>query len=1019
MATDAEIRARGIKYLPLQKYLQKPYEFPVEETPDGGITNTNAFTNSGDNDQQFYTGGTNAYTNYGVSDFQSAVGDRQDRLNKPIDTSKFMGKIKGFMNPQSADQIMAEGYKPQMKLGILANILPDKYGTLPRADQAFIAQNMGYTGPTVFGENTGNQDIFGTNVRSAFGNYADFVDKKALDLTNTLGKGGKIAEKYGVSYDPVTGKFTGTDEDIEIFKKQNKLNLTKLDFYRGKKKESQTLRMQEEIEKEEKEQARKDAATAQIRDRTTNIGDVTPGQQAQANADYARIQRAYREDTGGDAGSYGPGGSSGQQSDGSYNDPFDPGGGEKDGGFIDGTNRRPFNTGGRAGYFFGGRVNYKQGGRINFKGGGMDASSDDFGTNTSAPGPGDTGGEGGNKPSDNSDTQFRGGNNPPTNVGNPFGYQDNTPPTNVGNPFGYQDNIMKSVLGSRMNKYGEDIEEDINNPYTMENMFGITSQVPENTKLVGLNKKQTGYLDTVGKKIPTALGTTDLFTYDSPADIKKGIESLNTESDSGFFSKEFDPDKITYGDKNTYATDQDVENYMKEKFGLTIPTGGTKIGLAYGGRINFKGGGADMGATDRAQEREDRGYGSTAPADDRSSQQQTDNNDRVTGRGSNDNPSNFFVEDKTSVVDISGLKSKSPEINIDYTDPKNYASLKSRIYNTNILDNDNINVDGTLSGEIGPVNYDVDFTDQGITGTNLTAGNFSAGIDANKNYNVGYANNYNGINYGTTYDSDGNLMFNAGVKFKNGGRARYAEGGPIYSRLGTLSSGVQSAEQQLQSINASLQKAESDLGGESSGGGSSLSGGPSFTSNFQDANNQGPGSNLLYGGGSGGTNTPGLVGDNTLNNTTAPFGSLYGGDKPIKSPMPVPGNPELAGSVSSIGGQDPARQAYEKAMQDAKKQRADGMMGRVVLPGEMSFEDFSGMYNSKLSGLQPLPSTGGGLGGFFPGKGGMEAFDGGLLNNQLPTGQPQPISEERMNSLNRSAIGNGFYDLNKGLGGLL
>mgnify|MGYP003651957379 CR=1 FL=1 len=49
----------------------------------------------------------------------------------------------------------------------------------------------------------------------------------------------------------------------------------------------------------------------------------------------------------------------------------DHGGGEKDGGFIDGTNRRPFNSGGRAGYFFGGRVNYKQGGRVSFKNGGL------------------------------------------------------------------------------------------------------------------------------------------------------------------------------------------------------------------------------------------------------------------------------------------------------------------------------------------------------------------------------------------------------------------------------------------------------------------------------------------------------------------------------------------------------------------------------------------------------------------------------------------------------------------------
>ena len=55
-----------------------------------------------------------------------------------------MGKAQSFLTPQSADQIISQGYKPQVKLGILANLLPDNYGTLPRADQAFIAQNMGY-----------------------------------------------------------------------------------------------------------------------------------------------------------------------------------------------------------------------------------------------------------------------------------------------------------------------------------------------------------------------------------------------------------------------------------------------------------------------------------------------------------------------------------------------------------------------------------------------------------------------------------------------------------------------------------------------------------------------------------------------------------------------------------------------------------------------------------------------------------------------------------------------------------
>ena len=74
-------------------------------------------------------------------------------------------------------------------------------------------------------------------------------------------------------------------------------------------------------------------------------------QRQQRMSDLQRIERAYREDTGGSAGSYAPGGGSGVQSDGSYNDPFDPGGGEKDGGFIDGYNRRKYSEGGLASMF--------------------------------------------------------------------------------------------------------------------------------------------------------------------------------------------------------------------------------------------------------------------------------------------------------------------------------------------------------------------------------------------------------------------------------------------------------------------------------------------------------------------------------------------------------------------------------------------------------------------------------------------------------------------------------------------
>ena len=197
---------------------------------------------------------------------------------------------------------------------------------------------------------------------------------------------------------------------------------------------------------------------------------------------------------------------------------------------------------------------------------------------------------------------------------------------------------------------------------------------------------------------------------------------------------------------------------------------GGRAGYFFGGRVNYKIGGVvhpdgRKGFFKGAQADTSKGE-SMSPGTDASGGFRGGDND-----GGNDTKQPALLVEKVNTIDTSGLKSKSPEINIDYTDPRNYASLKGSIYNTNILDNDDINVDGTLSGEFGPVSYNTNFTDQGITGTNLTAGNFSADIDANKNYSLGYANNYNGIDYGAKYDNNGNLMFSAGVNFKNGGLA--------------------------------------------------------------------------------------------------------------------------------------------------------------------------------------------------------------------------------------------------------
>jgi len=121
-----------------------------------------------------------------------------------------------------------------------------------------------------------------------------------------------------------------------------------------------------------------------------------------------------------------------------------------------------------------------------------------------------------------------------------------------------------------------------------------------------------------------------------------------------------------------------------------------------------------------------------------------------------------------------GNESLSPSFSFKYS-PAKAANLRARIYNQNLLESDDVNVEGDLSGTIGPVDYNTQFTDQGFGNTNLNYGNFSATIDPNKNYNLGYQTNRDGVNTGARYDSDGNLMFTAGIKFNKGGLAGILE----------------------------------------------------------------------------------------------------------------------------------------------------------------------------------------------------------------------------------------------------
>ena len=126
----------------------------------------------------------------------------------------------------------------------------------------------------------------------------------------------------------------GTEDDVFSITNLSPFQLAK---YNQAKAEKQKF-IDSAIYKAQEEQRKKEAEALLQKQRAA--------QAAQRQSDQARIDRAYREETGGQAGSYATG-ESGVQSDGSYNDPFDPGGGEKDGGFIDGTNRRKYDDGGR------------------------------------------------------------------------------------------------------------------------------------------------------------------------------------------------------------------------------------------------------------------------------------------------------------------------------------------------------------------------------------------------------------------------------------------------------------------------------------------------------------------------------------------------------------------------------------------------------------------------------------------------------------------------------------------------
>jgi len=219
-----------------------------------------------------------------------------------------------------------------------------------------------YTGETIFTETSA--PMIGIDSQSGIKKYGPGTVLEGLNVTSGFGSNNLV---------------TALDRYIDKMKKRgtkdgvyDEKNLTPYQLEKLKKAKIEKQSYYDTSFKNEQERQ------AQIEEDKFQA-NLDKKQRRQRQRDLDTIDQAYKDFAAGNDKNYSGGDfSKGRTRDdkpdssgATYNDPFDPGGGEKDGGHIDGTNRRKdYRYGGRASYFNGGIASFKNGGRINFKGGG-------------------------------------------------------------------------------------------------------------------------------------------------------------------------------------------------------------------------------------------------------------------------------------------------------------------------------------------------------------------------------------------------------------------------------------------------------------------------------------------------------------------------------------------------------------------------------------------------------------------------------------------------------------------------
>jgi len=241
-----------------------------------------------------------------VSDYKTQTQNRQNRLTNPNKATEFFNKFTGG-GQRDIGEMIRTGQVDQRRLAgiptvgnIIGKALPDKYFDMSLGDQVFTQAMSGYTGPTVFGENTSGlqKDPFGLNVRSGFGNYAEAVGEDFASLRESLT--GRLADKYGVEFDEETGLFTG--KNAELANKMTNMMRTKFNFRKDQLAAKNRLDSQIKAAEKQRQEAQRIqnelAAAAAAKDKAAALAAI----QKQGRQDYnpnIHGRTDYGRDSGG------------------------------------------------------------------------------------------------------------------------------------------------------------------------------------------------------------------------------------------------------------------------------------------------------------------------------------------------------------------------------------------------------------------------------------------------------------------------------------------------------------------------------------------------------------------------------------------------------------------------------------------------------------------------------------------------------------------------------------------------